>query len=246
MHNPLGRQIIRFQSVTSTNDIAWQHASDPNNHGLIVVADEQTQGRGQRGNTWLGPSGSSLLLSVLLFPPEEISKPARLTLWAALGVCDVIAELIHKQPLLKWPNDILLEAKKVAGVLVEMRAGAVVVGVGVNISTSQETFQKSGLFHAASLSHFTHQPLDRERVLHNLLDHWDKSYQQLSQDKNDGLVDAWRRYSNLEGATVEITLLDSAIKGIVRNLALDNIQLETTRGSENYPPESIRSMTILS
>src|SRR5437762_827362 len=89
----LGQRILVFPQVESTNALAVSLASDPSQHGVVLLADEQTAGRGQHGRTWLAPPRSSVLMSVLLFPPPALRRPALLVAWAAVSVCEAIGTL---------------------------------------------------------------------------------------------------------------------------------------------------------
>src|SRR5262245_2257463 len=104
----VGRRIVRHAALPSTNDHAANLAAGP-----VVLADEQTAGRGQYGRRWLAPPGSSILMSVLLFPPPPLRRPAILTAWAAVAVGETILQLTGRQAKIKWPNDVLLHGKKV-------------------------------------------------------------------------------------------------------------------------------------
>ncbi len=135
----LGRPIT-YQNVTgSTNDDALAAARAGAPHGSLFVAEAQTAGRGRRGHSWFARPGEGLLFSVLLRPKLELAQMSALTLAIGLALRDVVATLIGDAPLIKWPNDLLVLGKKLAGVLVESqlqggRLQAVVVGVGLNVS----------------------------------------------------------------------------------------------------------------
>src|SRR5207248_4183315 len=113
----VGRRVLVYDRVASTNSLALELAGDPTSDGLVLVAREQTAGRGQHGRTWLSPAGSSVLLSAVLFPPPSLRRPAILTAWAAVSVCETIRETTGLQPTIKWPNDVFLEGKKTCGIL---------------------------------------------------------------------------------------------------------------------------------
>src|SRR2546423_115865 len=93
----VGRRVVRYAALPSTNDLAASLASDPANGGTVILADEQTAGRGQYGRRWLAPPGSSVLMSVLLFPPPALRRPAILTAWAAVAVGETILHLTGRQ-----------------------------------------------------------------------------------------------------------------------------------------------------
>lgn len=136
---PIGNQIIRLQSVASTNDYAWNLALEGANHGLVVVADQQTGGRGRLGRSWLSPPGMNLAFSLVLrpsLPPRDI-PPLSLVAAGALLSC-----LVTHIPRLsiKWPNDLYCGDRKLAGILSEMKLKGletdfVIVGIGINVNT---------------------------------------------------------------------------------------------------------------
>src|SRR5688500_17297622 len=118
----IGRFIRVFDSLDSTNAHCLQLAGDPDLDGLVVLARHQTAGRGQYGRAWLAPPESSVLLSLLLFPPEELRRPALLTAFAAVSVAELVLRLSGEEARIKWPNDVFLRDKKICGVLIEQRS----------------------------------------------------------------------------------------------------------------------------
>src|SRR5262245_19737123 len=117
----LGCRVWSFPVVASTNTLALALADDVRNDGLVLLAQEQTTGRGQHGRTWAAPPGSSVLLSVLLFPPPSLRRTALLTAWAAVSVCETIGAAAGLEAAIKWPNDVLVQGRKVCGILIEQR-----------------------------------------------------------------------------------------------------------------------------
>jgi BirA family biotin operon repressor/biotin-[acetyl-CoA-carboxylase] ligase len=122
--NRLGRRTLVFARLDSTNSHAALLADDPGNDGIAILAREQTAGRGQHGRVWTAPAGSSVLLSVLLFPPPALRRPTLLTAWAAIAVCETITQLTDLSATIKWPNDVLIDGRKVCGILIEQRTVA--------------------------------------------------------------------------------------------------------------------------
>src|SRR5204863_1911107 len=132
----IGREIIVLEQTGSTNDAVLEIARD-SKEGLVLFAEEQTAGRGQRGNRWESPARKGLWFSILLRPKIDIHESAGLTAWAANAVANTIRREFSLEPTIKLPNDVHIDRRKVAGVLVEMRAqeGAqhlAIVGVGIN------------------------------------------------------------------------------------------------------------------
>ncbi len=121
----LGRRIVVWNSVTSTNDLAARAGASHSNDGLVILAEEQTSGRGRRGRTWMAPPRSSILMSVVLFPPSRLMPGdssgafgrAWLTALGAVAAAEVISSWTGRQARIKWPNDVRLDRRKIAGIL---------------------------------------------------------------------------------------------------------------------------------
>jgi BirA family biotin operon repressor/biotin-[acetyl-CoA-carboxylase] ligase len=167
-------QPLMYRAVTgSTNDDALAAARSGAPHGSLFVADEQTAGRGRRGHTWLAAPGENLLFSVLLRPALALAQISALTLAIGLAVRDVVLPLISQDVLIKWPNDLLVDGKKLAGVLVESQLQgdhleAVVVGVGLNVASRQ--FPEEIAARATSLAVLGAAKLERESLLASLME----------------------------------------------------------------------------
>lgn len=135
----VGRSVVCFDEVTSTNDVALAAARQSDADGLVVVAESQQAGRGRHGRRWLSPPGSGILMSVLLLdaPGPQVGNEA-LTIAAGLATAEGIEAATRLACELKWPNDVLLAGAKIAGVLVEVRPEARVIGIGVNVNAAPE------------------------------------------------------------------------------------------------------------
>ncbi len=168
----LGRPLMYMPITGSTNDNALLAARSGAPHGSLFVADEQTAGRGRRGNTWLAAPGESLLFSVLLRPKLELEQVSALTLAVGLALRDAVAPLLVELVQIKWPNDLYVNKKKLAGILVESqmqgdRLQAVVVGIGLNVATRD--FPDEIAARATSLAVLGATELDREPLLQTVL-----------------------------------------------------------------------------
>lgn len=134
-----GQPVIFFERVGSTNDVACRQAVAGAAEGLLIVADEQTAGRGRMGRSWWAPKGASLLFSLLLRPPIPSAHAGRLTMCLGLGAVEGIERVTGLHPALKWPNDLLLDGRKLGGMLAELRATGdkveyAVLGLGLNVN----------------------------------------------------------------------------------------------------------------
>src|SRR5260370_26717707 len=153
----LGRRVLVFDRVDSTNTQAMALAHDPAHDGIVLIANEQTAGRGQTGRSWICQSGVGVLLSVLVFPPPALRRPVILAAWAANAVCETIRQTTGLQAKIKWPNDVLIRGRKVCGILIEQARGTV-VGIGFNVNQSAESFAQENPPAAASLALFPERP----------------------------------------------------------------------------------------
>jgi BirA family biotin operon repressor/biotin-[acetyl-CoA-carboxylase] ligase len=176
----IGRTVRCVDETPSTNDLAWDAAADgpAEADGLAVFAESQAAGRGRRGNRWLAPPHSSLLVSVLVWTPGAAGAAAMLTRGAALAAAEAIEAATGLDAGIKWPNDVVVEDRKVGGILVEARPAAggaaapAVVGIGLNCLQTAEDFPPDVRPHAAGLAMFA-DPLDRTLLARGLLERLD-------------------------------------------------------------------------
>jgi|SRR5450759_2308299 BirA family biotin operon repressor/biotin-[acetyl-CoA-carboxylase] ligase len=180
----IGRQIIVLEQIGSTNDAILQAATTNSNEGLVLFAEEQTAGRGQRGNRWESAAGKGLWFSILLRPKIQINESVRLTIWGIEAISDVIRTEFSLEPAIKLPNDIQVYGRKVAGVLVEMRAQekaphVAIVGIGINVNQSLEDFPPELQSRAISLAMALHRPVDRQKFAVSLLRNLDLTYREI-------------------------------------------------------------------
>ena len=179
----IGRQIIVLEQTSSTNDAILQVATTNSNEGLVLFAEHQTAGRGQRGNGWESAAGKGLWFSILLRPGIQIDESGRLTIWAIEAVSDVIRTEFSLEPAIKLPNDVQVSQRKVAGVLVEMRAQEkaphlAVVGIGINVNQSLEDFPPELQSRAISLAMALGRPVDRRQLGVAVLRYLDRTYRE--------------------------------------------------------------------
>src|SRR5262249_35096161 len=153
----IGRRIAVWNRVGSTNDLAAHAAGSSANDGLVILAEEQSAGRGRRGRSWSAPRGSSILMSVLVFPPGKLADPGWLTVLGAVATAEVVEEGVGRPVRIKWPNDVRIEGRKVAGVLAERGQGSV-LGIGLNVNTAAESFPPELRASATSLRAILGEP----------------------------------------------------------------------------------------
>ncbi len=238
----IGRKVLVFDRVDSTNSVAAELAHYPSREQLAVLAAEQGAGRGQHGRIWTAAPGSSVLLSLLLFPPDELRRPAVLTAWAAVSVCRTIQQLTGVQAKIKWPNDVLLHGQKVCGILIEQARGTV-VGIGLNVRQTSQDFIVADL-DATSLNQFAAEPLDTENVARTLLQVLDEEYFLLSQGELATLETCWKAHLGLHGKQVVAECAGAVHRGRLRELTFDAVVLEQPgRSALVLRPEQVQHLS---
>jgi BirA family biotin operon repressor/biotin-[acetyl-CoA-carboxylase] ligase len=177
----IGHDIVVLDETTSTNDSVLEGTSPMTPEGLVVFAERQTSGRGQRNNSWESAAGKGLWFSILLRPKIDIGASPQLAEWAARTVADTISKEFELQAAVKLPNDVVVAGKKIAGILVEMRAQKnaphiAIVGIGVNVNHRAEDFSEELRPRAISLAMTLDREIDRHRFAVALLRNLDRSY----------------------------------------------------------------------
>jgi BirA family transcriptional regulator, biotin operon repressor / biotin---[acetyl-CoA-carboxylase] ligase len=166
-----GRDYRYVERTAST-----QRLLDDAAEGAVAVAEEQTEGRGRLGRGWEARPGTSVLVSVLLEPPVEPARLPELTLMAGRACAEAIAVVTGLKPRVKHPNDVLLDGRKVAGILAEAREGRVVLGIGVNVNASEDELPAGTDTPAGSLSLSAGRELSRAEVLAEVLVQLERHY----------------------------------------------------------------------
>lgn len=171
----LGRfgRVYRYAEVTrSTQQMLGEDSAE----GAVAVTEEQTEGRGRLGRRWEAAAGSSILVSVLLVPPVKPPRLPELSLVAGGAVAQAIAEITGIEPAIKFPNDLLIGMRKVAGILAESSEGRVVLGIGVNVNQTAQELPADTLTPPTSLRVVLGEPVDRARLLAAILLHLERDY----------------------------------------------------------------------
>lgn len=180
----IGRDVVVLQETESTNDVVTRMSSGDWPEGFCVFAEHQIAGRGQRGKQWASAAGKGLWFSILLRPKVDLRESARLPAWAAAIIARTLANEFGVRATVKPPNDVYINERKVAGVLVEMRAQpetphVAVVGIGLNVNHTPSDFSEELRARATSLAIVRRGRLDRNAVALALLQNLDRSYGEL-------------------------------------------------------------------
>lgn len=175
----IGAETLCYDTIDSTNAQATRLAESGYGNGTLIIADEQTAGRGRRGRSWESPSGNSIYMSLLLKPDINPNNASMITLVAALAVAGAITQITGQKAGIKWPNDIVVNGKKVCGILTEMSAqfdyvNHIVVGIGINVNT--EIFGEEISHMATSLFAETGNRINRAELIEAVWEHFEEVY----------------------------------------------------------------------
>ena len=232
----MGKRIHHFQTIPSTNTEAYQLALRGAPEGEIVIAESQEKGRGRLGRHWVSPPFLNLYLSVILRPEIPPSQASLITLMAAVAVAEAIERFSGLHPVIKWPNDILVENRKVAGLLNEIhsetdRIHFVILGIGVNLNMEKELLPKEIRGLATSLKMETGKSVSRKEFVPCLLGALEKWYTLFLREGGKPVLDAWREKARLKGKPVKVTSFGETLLGRAVDIdAEGRLILETEKG----------------
>ncbi len=202
-----GRNIIFFDSLTSTNDEAKNMGFDGAEEGTVVVAKKQTGGRGSKGRSWLSSEGEGIFCSVITRPEIDFTSVAVITLIAGLSVCKALRSVTKMDALIKWANDIVINGKKICGILSESyTSGAAVdfVVTGIGINCDNEKFEGELETIATSVIIETGEKINKAYLLTKVLDEFEKDYSAFIKFGFDALYDEYKALSAVIGKKVKI------------------------------------------
>ncbi len=232
----LGRTVLFYESIGSTNDVARAQAVAGAAEGLLVVADEQTAGRGRGpGRTWWAPAGSSLLLSLLLRPPLPATLAQQAAMCLGLGAVEGIARVTGLAPRLKWPNDVLLAGRKLGGMLAEMelagdRLAWLVLGLGLNVNLDLSAAGPALAADAISLSAALGRPAPRPALLAAILAATEAWYERLLAGETPR--PAWAAALDTLGRHVTVTQPGRIVQGLAAGVDDNGALLVQTAAGE--------------
>jgi len=233
----LGAQIRYFDTIESTNTFARHLAHEGAPEGTVVISETQTQGRGRLGRTWVSPPFRNLYLSVILRPSLAPQSTPCLALVVGLATAEAVAESVPRA-VLKWPNDVLVDGRKVAGVLTEMEAAdgrvqCVIAGIGVNLNMDPTDFPAELQDKAAGLRGVTGATVDRVAFAHRLLSRLEERYQLFLRSGFAAIRPLWEGLSGFQGRRVQIDDAGQPYTGVILGLADDGtLRLQGADGKE--------------
>jgi len=220
----IGSQVSCLKETESTNSVAFRLAEEGAPEGTVVIADAQTAGKGRLGRIWLSPPGVNVYLSVVLRPPITPLAACQLTFLSVVAVARAIEKCTPLTPQIKWPNDILISGKKVAGLLNEMNAETekvnfVVLGIGVNLNMRLAQLSEGVLRHpATSLLEEGGVEVERVPFIRTLLEELDELYERFLREGEGPVRAEWLARSRIGGRTVRVSCGEREFTGVVQGV----------------------------
>jgi len=225
----IGSEILVFEETASTNDVVEHLAKSGAREGLAVFAESQTRGRGRRGRAWASPRGKGLWFSVLLRPALPPSAASRITVAAGVAVARAIRETCGVDARIKWPNDVTLNGRKLAGILTELRAEAdeillAILGIGIDVNCGPEDFPQELTGVATSLELETGKAQDRVALAARVLAELDECYHRALTDF-ESVADECAKLCTTLGRQIVVTMGQHRVEGFAQALDGDGALL---------------------
>ncbi len=214
----IGRPFYYYPEIGSTNDEAFRLGIAGAPEGTAVIADSQAKGKGRLHRIWHSPPGSNIYTSILLRPNFKPQKAPRISIAAGVAVAEILSQYCPGLVQLKWPNDVLLNQKKVSGILAQMKASAdsidfVVLGIGINVNIGYNQFPPEIQDMATSLAIETGREIDRQELIISLYENIAKWYKELTQRGFEAIKGKWLNYAPMISKNVQVIFRDEVVSG---------------------------------
>lgn len=236
----LGQHIHYEESVDSTQKIALRLSLDGAPEGTVVIAEEQTAGRGRMARPWHSPKYTGVWMSVILRPDLLPQKAPQLTLIVAVAVVQAIEELTTLHPQIKWPNDLLINGKKITGILTEMQAesdriNSVIIGIGMNVNQEKDSYPEELRSIATSLLIETGNKVNRAELIRQVLSKLEHLYDLYLQEGFYPIKILWESYAISIGKMITARMLQGNIYGKALGITDDGVLIiEDEQGKIHY------------
>jgi len=231
----IGKEILHFKEISSTNDLGLKLARQGYPEGTLIIAECQSCGRGRLDRSWVSPEGG-IYLSLILRPQASPDRVPFLTLLAGVAVAKGIKKILNLPLLLKWPNDLLINGKKVSGILTEMEAeldkvNFTVVGIGINVNVRADQLPERPDYPAISLMVEMGREVDRRPLLQEILLAIEDGYLEFKAGNYTSILEAYRELDGILGKKAKIKTLQGVIEGEAEGIEKDGaLRLRLSNG----------------
>jgi BirA family transcriptional regulator, biotin operon repressor / biotin---[acetyl-CoA-carboxylase] ligase len=236
----LGQNLIAYDKVTSTQKLAYQFAQEGVNDGTIVIAEEQTLGKGRLDRAWHSPAGTGIWMSMIIRPKLLPHQAPQLTLLTAVAIVRAIENHLNIDCEIKWPNDILIGGKKAVGILTELHAdpdriNSVIIGIGINVNTKENDFPDELKQIATSLTIAKGEEVNRVSLVQAILVSFENLYENYLTHGFEMIKLLWESYSTSIGKEIVARTLHGSIKGYAKGITSEGVlMLEESDGKMHY------------
>jgi len=233
-----GKKVYSYRKVGSTNVLGFRLAETKAEEGTLILADEQTKGKGRMGRSWYSPPGLGLWMSLILGPDIPPFKAPGLSICAGLALAQAILEITGIEAKIRWPNDCLIDGKKVGGILLELsaeldRINFVIVGIGVNVNHSAKDFPKSLAQTATSMKIKLGKDISRLALLTSFLERFERIYLSFKKKGLSPQREMIRSFSSLFGKKVTVKCGKEKIEGMAKNIDENgSLVIKTKKGEK--------------
>ncbi|WP_172369380.1 biotin--[acetyl-CoA-carboxylase] ligase [Sporosarcina jiandibaonis] len=224
----LGQRIVYKETCLSTQLIAHEEAQNGAPNGTVVISEEQTSGKGRMSRPWDSADGKGIWMSVITRPALTPQQAPQMTLVAAVAVTRAIEEVAGAQPSIKWPNDILIDGKKVTGILTELQADpdrvkAIILGIGINVNQTEEDFPDDLKSIATSLKMVSGKTNNRAKLIAKTLDLLEQYTNLYVTHGFSPIKLLWEGYSNTAGKRIRAVMFNETIEGVAMGITEDGM-----------------------
>lgn len=229
--------IVVYDETDSTNKQAFNLASQGMAEGSIIIAENQSSGKGRLGRHWVTFPGQGIYFSMILRPPISPSKASGLTIVAAVALSFTLDEFKITNHEIKWPNDILINGRKASGILSEMKASPdsidfIILGIGINLNVSSESWPDEIKDIAVSIKDASGAEIDRCSFLQALLYNFEKYYFMFLDGNFSEIIDIWKNRSGIINKKIRATLIDESFTGTVTSINKEGFLVVATESGE--------------
>jgi BirA family biotin operon repressor/biotin-[acetyl-CoA-carboxylase] ligase len=233
----LAQKIYAFWSVGSTNEFAYLRALQGEMEGALVVAEQQSKGRGRKSRAWDSPFNKGLWFSLILRPELPASRAGLVPYLAGVSVAEAIENFISLKPVVKWPNDLLLNGRKFCGILSEVEfenkmIKFIILGIGINVNQKKDEFPEDFREQATSLRIESNSRIDRADFLAEVIRQLENNYKKMKQNGFEGIIEQWKKRCPQLGKKVVIFQDDNKYEGIFEDLNSEGCLLLRTKTGE--------------
>ncbi|MEH7109315.1 biotin--[acetyl-CoA-carboxylase] ligase [Bacillus sp. JJ1764] len=236
----IGKNIYYQETVDSTQKIANQLASSDSPEGTVVIAEEQKSGKGRMNRKWHSPKYTGIWMSLILRPNIQLIKAPQLTLLTAVAIVQAIEETTGIVPEIKWPNDLLVNGKKITGILTELQAEAdrihsIIIGMGINVNQKKEDFPEDIQKIASSLYIEKGETVSRANLIRNICKHFEKLYIIYLNQGFLPIKILWESYAVSIGRTIRARTITNVIEGKALGITDEGVlKLEDSSGTIHH------------